>query len=471
MDSFDQERARWARPTSEPETQPFVGQNVAPPRRVTTPLPGQAPVPAAPAYTPAPSTAPAYTPAVLTPSRPGRKGGFSGLVLTAMLGLGMLAGSVGGGAAALFISQNSRSAAPVAQNAPAPATINPSSVANTNAATIGTLYNNVAASVVDVQVRSANAGPLGDGGEGTGIVVDKNHVLTNYHVVEGGGTIRIVLQDDTSIEGKLVGSAPQDDLAVISVDLPADKVQVAQLGDSSNVKVGDGVVAIGSPFGLDHTVTAGIVSAVDRTWQTGGRPMRGMIQTDAPINPGNSGGPLFNMDGQVIGINTAIESPVRGSVGIGFAIPINRAKTLLPQLTGGQNVQRVWLGISGMPLTAEIATELKLSVNKGVLTLEAIANGPAAKAGLVGADPTTGKAGDVVTAIDGNAVARVEDLTSYLDNKKVGDTVTLQVWRDGKSLDLKVTLAAWPEQTSQSVIPPSSPNSPNLDPGQQAPQT
>lgn len=250
--------------------------------------------------------------------------------LAGMLGLSMLVGGMGGGAATAVLNQTVGSPVVVAS---APVSADAQPVAATNVNSIGTLYSKVAAQVVQVQTTTGG-GRFSGGGEGSGIVIDANHVLTNYHVVQGARTIQVILQDGTSIAGTVAGTSQADDLAVIQVALPADKVEAATLGDSDSVQVGEEVVAVGNPFGLDHTVTAGIVSAVNRQWSANSRQAgQSMIQTDAAINPGNSGGPLFNMQGQVIGINTAIESPVEGSVGVGFAIPINRVKGLLGQLT------------------------------------------------------------------------------------------------------------------------------------------
>ncbi|HET7078984.1 MAG TPA: trypsin-like peptidase domain-containing protein [Chloroflexia bacterium] len=476
MQDFNREGARYGGPTDVPPVTnpygvPFTGPAQPAPRRNTAPLP-DAPVFSAP---PAPHAIYPYTPAQAAPApAPTRakrsNGGVGGLLLAGMLTVALVAGGVGGAGGAWLLSQSGASpsaaitAPPAAStNAPAPAAVNPTGVADQNASTIHDLYTRVANSVVNIQVSTG--GRFGEGGEGSGIVIDKNHVLTNYHVVQGADTIRVNLIDNTSITAKLVGSAPQDDLAVLEANLPADKVQPAVLGDSDSAQVGDEVVAIGNPFGLDHTVTAGIISAVNRPWADTGKPVRNMIQTDAPINPGNSGGPLFNLQGQVIGITTAIESPVRGSVGVGFAIPINRAKSLLPQLTQGATVQRVWLGISGLALDADTATQLKAPVNKGVLVTSVVPDGPADKAGVQGVDPTTdnSKLGDIITAVDGNAVSQVQDITAYLDNKKVGDTVTLKVIRNGQTMDIKVTLQAWPEQQQSQNSPV--PQAPNGQPG------
>jgi S1-C subfamily serine protease len=189
--------------------------------------------------------------------------------------------------------------------------------------------------------------------------------------------------------------------------------------------VGDTALAIGAPFGLQGSFTAGIISGLNRsTTAPSARALTGMIQTDTPINPGNSGGPLFNLQGQVIGINTAIESPVEGSVGVGFSIPINRAKSLLPQLESGAQLAPVWLGISGQELTADVAQAQGLTVQSGVLVVEVVPNSPASNAGM--------QANDIITAIDGNTIATFDQLNTQISGHKAGDKVRITVVRKGR---------------------------------------
>ena len=199
-------------------------------------------------------------------------------------------------------------------------------------------------------------------GTGSGFVVDQSGlVLTNDHVVEGADSVEVVFSDGTKREGQVLGTNSNIDLAVVKVDLP-ENVAPVTMGDSDKVQVGETAIAIGSPFGLDQTVTQGIISAVHRDWNPGdGSVQRDLIQSDTPINPGNSGGPLLNADGEVIGINTMIESPVRGSVGVGFSIPINTAKKLLPKLASGEKIEPAWLGISGQSIDADVAQQQGLS--------------------------------------------------------------------------------------------------------------
>jgi S1-C subfamily serine protease len=291
-------------------------------------------------------------------------------------------------------------------------------------------------------------------GEGTGFIVDGDGtVLTNFHVIDGADKVRVTLIDGTVVDAKVVGSDASSDIAVLHADIPADRAVVATLGDSDAVQPGQLAVAIGTPFGLDHTITAGIVSAVGREFGTtpGGRPARNLIQTDAPINPGNSGGPLFNAAGEVIGVTTSIESPVRGSVGIGFAVPVNRARAVLAQVRAGKSADPAWLGVAVGTLTPSLASSLGVpsSVSAGLVLSQVVAGGPAAKAGMRGSTAEDGTPqGDVIVAVDGNAIRRTTDLTSYLDRRAPGDVVTVTFYRDGKRSDVKVTLGAWPQASS-----------------------
>jgi S1-C subfamily serine protease len=226
------------------------------------------------------------------------------------------------------------------------------------------------------------------------------------------------------------------------------------LGDSDALRVGELAIAIGNPFGLDRTITVGVISSLGRNYPSvSGRTIANMIQTDAAVNPGNSGGPLLNAAGEVIGINTAIESPVRGSVGIGFAVPINTAKGFLPQMKEGGEVKHPWLGISGVGITPNLADDLKLSVREGVYVADVVPNSPAAEAGIKGAVRTQTQrnadsalppaGGDIVVAVDAKKVTKIEDIISYLDTKRVGDTVSVSLVRDGNSMKVDVTLAEW----------------------------
>ena len=325
--------------------------------------------------------------------------------------------------------------------------------------TVVKVYEKVSPAVVYIssttQRTSGFFGDMPQRGAGSGIIIDKEgHVLTNNHVVDGADRVDVTLPDGTVARADTVGYDPVNDLAVVKINVDANKLTVATLGDSSKVRPGELAIAIGNPFGLERTVTVGVVSSVGRTF-TGdsGRAILQMIQTDAAINPGNSGGPLLNASGEVIGINTAIESPVRGSVGIGFAVPVNTAKALLPDLLKGGEVKHPMLGISGVAITPALAKELELPVEKGVYVAEVIKGSPAEDAGVKGAlsrssAPRAGvpRGGDIVTAIDQVAVGKVEDIIAYLDTKKVGDTVKLTVIRDKEEKIIEVKLGSWSPQ-------------------------
>ena len=268
-------------------------------------------------------------------------------------------------------------------------------------------------------------------GSGSGFIISKDGVIvTNNHVVARAKEITVRLADGREFGATVLGRDPKTDLAVVKVEAKEDLPAVT-LGDSDRVKVGDWAVAIGNPFGLSNTVTAGIVSAKGRALGNG--PYDDFIQTDAPINPGNSGGPLFDERGNVIGINAAIFSQTGGNIGIGFAIPVNLAKTLVPQLAADGHVTRGWLGVSVQKLTTELAESLGIDVAHGALVGGVTAKGPAAKAGL--------RAGDVITRYDGKDVADVTVLPTLVADTPAGKTVPVEVVRDGKRQTFDVTIA------------------------------
>ncbi len=365
----------------------------------------------------------------------------------AMLALALATGAVGGGAGGAVAA--TRWLGP--QSQPAPITNpQPISVSGAMAQSVaGAVFNSVSDAVVEIiSVGEAGSGPMSSG-SGSGSVVDaRGLILTNNHVVEGARAVSVRFSDGTTREAQILGADSGNDLALLRVDLPED-VPVALLGDSDAVQVGETAIAIGSPFGLDQTVTQGIISAIKRTWWPGnGRAQRNLLQTDAPINPGNSGGPLLNARGEVIGVNSMIESPVRGSVGVGFAIPINTAKRLIPALESGAQLEPVWLGIQGVDLDATIAGDQGLTVEAGVLVTALVPNGPAAKAGLQGgvqANETIPRGGDVITAVDGDAITDLASLSERLSSHQPGDTVALTITRDGREQQIDVTLEAWSE--------------------------
>jgi serine protease Do len=272
-------------------------------------------------------------------------------------------------------------------------------------------------------------------GLGSGFVINADgYVVTNYHVVAGASEIRVRFADGREVPGEVVGGDAKTDLALLKVE--ATGLPVIPLGDSSRLEVGEPVMAVGNPFGLEQTVTTGIVSATGRS--IGAGPYDDFIQTDASINPGNSGGPLVNARGEVIGVNTAIASGGGGSVGIGFAIPTNLAKPVVAQLAETGRVTRAWLGVSIQPLTSELATSFGLPDTAGALVGSVMENSPAARVGL--------KQGDVITKYDGRPVARSTDLPRAVAETPVGREVPIEVMRDGKRLALTVKVAQLEEE-------------------------
>jgi S1-C subfamily serine protease len=298
--------------------------------------------------------------------------------------------------------------------------------------------------------------PVPQRGTGSGFVVDdRGYILTNNHVVEEADSLEVTLTDKSKSSAKLVGRDPSNDLAVIKINVPKEKLFPLKLGNSDTLQVGQTAIAIGNPFGLDRTVTRGVVSSVGRMLRSeSGRQIRGVIQTDAPINPGNSGGPLLNSRGEVIGINSAIYTPSGGSVGIGFAIPVNTAKRLLPQLIAKGRVSHPWLGVAGLDITPEAAKALKLPTQEGILVVQVSPKGPAARAGIRGSTKRTrvgnilvSVGGDIIVAVDGHKVSSIDEMTAYLDGeRKVGDEVKMDLLRDGRSLSLAVRLGELPEE-------------------------
>lgn len=273
-------------------------------------------------------------------------------------------------------------------------------------------------------------------GVGTGFIVSKDgRIVTNAHVVDGADSVKVTLSDGRTVDGEVVGTDIATDIAVVQVDAGTDLPMVA-FGDSTALQVGQEVVAIGSPFGLGNSVTSGIVSALGRDINSG--PFDNYIQTDAAINKGNSGGPLFNTQGEVVGINTAIFSPTGGSVGIGFAVPAETAEKVVADLADDGSVERGWLGVAIQPVTEDIAAALGFDAAKGVLLSEVTPDTPAAGAGLT--------RGDIVLAVDGQEVESPRDLTRLIATAAPGSEVTLDLMRAGKEVSATVTLGTRPDQ-------------------------
>ena len=292
---------------------------------------------------------------------------------------------------------------------------------------------------------------------GSGIVLDdEGHVLTNNHVIEGGEEITVSFESEGQMyPAEVVGTEPNEDLALLKVDAPASQLHPLKLGESSKMEVGDPVVAIGNPFDLQRTVTSGIVSALQREITApNGVTIDNVIQTDAAINPGNSGGPLLNSSGEVIGINSQIETGGEGSdgnVGIGFAIPIDTAKEEISALESGTADDHGYLGISGATITPELAQAFNLPVEEGVLVQQVEEGGPAAAAGIQGATTAAtvegqefGLGGDIITAVNGEPIASTEDLIEQIEDLHAGETVELTVNREGQTATVSVKLAERP---------------------------
>ncbi len=342
---------------------------------------------------------------------------------------------------------------PAQVSTPAPA--NPGSFANL-AKTLGPTVVNIKVAKVEkvgaFQWPRAPEGPFGEfferffkempkipenfrtQGAGSGVIMSRDgYILTNNHVVEGAKEVTVTLADKQEYTARVVGRDPKTDLAVLKIDA-TEPLPTAVMGDSDHLNVGDWVVAIGNPFGLSNTVTAGIVSAKGRI--IGAGPYDDFIQTDASINPGNSGGPLFNTKGEVVGINTAI---IPNGQGIGFAIPINAVKPLIPQLVSTGEVTRGYLGVSIQSITPDLEKALKLGDKKGALVGDVVAGSAAQKAGI--------RRGDVIVAFNGKAVKESHDLPSLVAATPVGQEVTVTILRDGKKRQLPVTVGKFPSET------------------------
>ena len=284
--------------------------------------------------------------------------------------------------------------------------------------------------------------------QGSGFIYsEEGHIVTNEHVVEGAERIEVSFTDGTTRNARVVGKDPYTDLAVLKVN--KRDLKALELGNSSNVEVGQRAVAIGNPFGLRGSMTSGIISQKGRTLRTqGGFSTPNVLQTDAAINPGNSGGPLMNVNGNVIGVNTAIESNTGVFSGIGFAIPSNTVRRVVPELIGDGEYSHPWIGVSGIDVNQEIAEEMELENSTGFMIMEVVSGGPAEAAGLQegnrnvtidGAELTVG--GDIITAINDQKIRGISDVLLYLArDAEVGETVQITVIRDGERMEIPLTL-------------------------------
>ncbi len=389
----------------------------------------------------------------MTPSAPSsttRLTPLAALVAAALLGGGVAVGAawaLGAFDGQTTIVQQSAPSAPVSSSSP-------------GGLSVQQIYESDAPAVVQITTTLAAGSTDGIAAPaaqalGSGFVIDKDgHIVTNYHVVENAQKIQVSFSNHETVDATLVGSDPATDLAVLRVTLPAQALAPLGLADSNQVEVGEPVVAIGNPFGLERTVTAGIVSALQRNVTSpSGSTIDHVIQTDAPINHGNSGGPLIDGQGRVIGVNSQIETGGAGdgNVGIGFAVPSNTVKTVVAQLLANGKVERAFLGVAARPITPELARTFNLPVDQGLLVETVTPQTGAAKAGLQAGDEDVvveGESyrlgGDLIVSADGKQVATVADLRDVVTAHKPGETISLQIYRDGAKRTVTVTLGNQP---------------------------
>jgi S1-C subfamily serine protease len=385
---------------------------------------------------------------------------IGGLLLAAVLGG---AAAVGIGAAVGAGDDTTTVVSAVSGNA---AAANASRVqvddAASNGKSVQQIYRETGPGVV--QVTSTTSGGdsffgFGGGGGtalGSGFVVDKaGHVVTNYHVIEGADQVEVNFSGEDNIPARVVGADPSTDLAVLEIDAQARALTPLPLGNSDAIRVGDAVVAIGNPFGLERTVTAGIVSALQRQIQApNGYTIDEVVQTDAPINQGNSGGPLLNAKGEVIGVNSQIESESGGNVGIGFAVPINTVKEVVSQVLQNGKVEHAFLGVEMAEITDSLLASYRLPVDKGALIVKVVPGSPADEAGVQGGDQDVvvdgnsySLGGDIVTSADGQPVTSPDELASIVRSKDPGDSLTLGIQRDDSQETVTVTLGRLPNRS------------------------
>ncbi len=313
------------------------------------------------------------------------------------------------------------------------------------------IFEKSEAGVVRINVKRPNTDPRGIGGVGSGFVYDSNgHIITNDHVVENAEKLTVTFLDGRSYKAKIIGQDLYTDLAVIKVNARSDVLLSLPVGDSSKLRVGEPIAAIGNPFGLSGSMSSGIISQVGRLLpsQDRGFQIPDIIQTDAAINPGNSGGPLLNMRGEVVGINTAIQSETGDFAGVGFAIPSKTVQKIIPVLIENKTYHHPWVGISGRDIDPDLADILKLKDARGFLVINVLKDSPAERAGLRGTNETKEVdgvrhqiGGDVVLAVDSKTVRKIDDILIHLQREKtVGDQMILQILRDGKVSDVVITL-------------------------------
>ncbi len=361
-----------------------------------------------------------------------------------------------GGGAATYAALGSDDSTPAAVRQMTVETPQPAA-STTESLSASEIYEQTYKGVVEITSTAASQSDgLGQGeqqaqGQGSGFVFNsEGYIVTNDHVVEGAEGASVRFWDGSTYDATIVGADPSTDLAVIKVDAPADLLVPLTVGDSTQLTVGEGVVALGSPFGLEGTITSGIVSALNRQMTSPNNfTINNSIQTDAAINHGNSGGPLLNGAGEVVGVNTQIKSESGGSDGIGFAIPASTVSSIVPQIISSGSVEHAYLGVGVASVSQSIAEEL--GVPAGAMVTEVREGTPAAQAGLTAAAGSTmvdGQSfptgGDVITAVDGNAVASGADLQNAIDAKRPGDSVSITYTRNGESTTVQVSLGTRP---------------------------
>lgn len=321
--------------------------------------------------------------------------------------------------------------------------------------TVIDIYKRVSPSVVYIEVLTDDE----DGGSGSGLVYDTaGHIITNAHVVAGAQEIWVYFSDDTAVQARVLGADVDSDLAVLQVDVPAELLVPAELGESGTLQVGQVAIAIGNPYGYERTLTVGFVSALGRVLrQESGYSIAEIIQTDAAINPGNSGGPLLDSQGKVIGINSYYRpsSIAGGSTGIGFAVPVDQVKLVIPELMTLGRYRHPWLGITGYQIRPELVEALSLPVEHGALVTQVTTGGPAERAGIRGGRRTVEVSGfgepipaggDIIIAIDDTEVRGMDDIIAYLQRRQVGQTVALKIIRNDETITISVELGERPER-------------------------
>lgn len=376
------------------------------------------------------------------------------------VGLMACAGTFGGGAWQARETANIASAEENAQT-PQSGITEPSAVSDEqNSIEVYRTLSPGVAFITTSELRQNYFGDLREtaSGSGSGSVIDaQGRILTNYHVIEGARNLKVSLGGDKVYPARVIGGDPDTDLAVIQIDVPKEGLTIIPIGDSDKLSVGQKVLAIGNPFGLDRTLTTGVISGLQRPIRAvNDRPIEGAIQTDASINPGNSGGPLIDKYGRMIGINSQILSRTGTSNGVGFAIPVSIAKRVIPQLIQFGEVRRPKLGAS-LVSVEQLGGQVKLPVENGLLVRGVLSGGGAANAGIRGlAQDGNGEfvLGDIITSVDNEKMSSLDDLYRYLDKKQIGETVQVSLYRNGKNLTVPVKLTALPSQQTQNRIAP-----------------